>query len=147
LQPAPGWRKHLPAREPGHVNSPEFSIEHVLQGGARLGGIVPNGADASISTRPTGAGIFGPGTAWKTDLWLSMQALTACPIDLKSCLDRRQDIENQRTSSLCGGRCKEKKNLQAHASQMKLTNLVFLPPVRKVKWRSPWPQRMPYCHS
>jgi glycosyltransferase involved in cell wall biosynthesis len=113
------------------VNSPGF-IDHVWQRGARWVELIPNGADAGMFN-PEDKGLdfrdrHNLGNAFVA-LYAGAHGMSN---DLDVLLESARLLKDQAEIKLVlVGDGKEKKNLQAKAAQMQLTNLIFLPSIPK----------------
>ena len=115
------------------INSPGF-LSHVTERGARWVELIPNGANPEM---------FDPdcdGTAFREahsldDNFIALYAgAHGLSNDLDVILNSAVKLKGQpEIKIVLVGDGKEKKNLQARAAQLNLTNIVFLPPVPKTE--------------
>jgi glycosyltransferase involved in cell wall biosynthesis len=117
------------------VNSPGF-IEHVRQRGGEKIALVPNGADASMFDPQAD----GAGFRQEYNLGSKFVALYAGAHGLSNDLDVVLDCaallnDQPQIALVLLGDGKEKPRLQAHAAEMGLDNLLFVPPLPKTEMK------------
>ena len=115
------------------VNSPGF-IEHVQQRGARRVELVPNGAETSMFT-PSADGAEFRQQHNLTDKYVVLYAgAHGLSNDLGVVLQAAARLSDQpEIAIILLGDGKEKPHLQAQASELGLTNVLFLPPLSKTE--------------
>jgi glycosyltransferase involved in cell wall biosynthesis len=127
------WLEHFLYRSADWmmVNSPGY-VEHVQRGGARSVELVPNGADPDMFN-PFDFGMKFRGThKFKNKFVVVYAGAHGMSNDLDVVLDAAKLLESDREIQIVLlGDGKEKANLQARAAEMKLKNVLFLPPVPK----------------
>ncbi|MGC1375456.1 MAG: glycosyltransferase family 4 protein [Anaerolineales bacterium] len=127
------WLEHFLYRRADQmmVNSPGY-VEHVQKGGARCVELVPNGADPEMFN-PFDFGMkFRGAHRFKNKFVAVYAGAHGMSNDLDVVLDAAKLLEaDQEIQLVLLGDGKEKANLQARALEMKLKNVLFLPPVPK----------------
>jgi len=127
------WLEHFLYRRADQmmVNSPGY-VEHVQKGGARSVELIPNGADPEMFN-PFDFGMkFRGSHRFKNKFVVVYAGAHGMSNDLDVVLDAAKLLEaDQEIQIVLLGDGKEKANLQARALEMKLKNVLFLPPVPK----------------
>jgi glycosyltransferase involved in cell wall biosynthesis len=113
------------------VNSPGFA-QHVTQRGAKGVVLVPNGADVDMFDPDADGAVFRQVNHLEGKFVLLYAGAHGMSNDLTVLLDAAQILQDDPAIAiLLVGDGKEKSALQQFASEKRLTNVIFLPPVTK----------------
>jgi glycosyltransferase involved in cell wall biosynthesis len=114
------------------VNSPGF-IEPVTSRGAKRVELIPNGADPSMFDPNDDGATFRESNGLKDKFVLLYAGAHGMSNDLTVVLESASLLDDANIQIVLLGDGKEKSALMAQAKEMKLTNVTFLPPVRKTE--------------
>jgi glycosyltransferase involved in cell wall biosynthesis len=115
------------------VNSPGYN-QHVKQNGGKAVEVVPNGADAAMFNPDSAGTAFRQAHGLEDRFVVLYAGAHGLSNDLDVVLDTAQilkDIDDIKIVLLGDG--KEKPKLEARAAELKLSNLIFVPPISKEK--------------
>lgn len=130
------WLEHFLYRHSDRVmvNSPGF-VEHVKEQGARLVDLVPNSADPEMFDPENNGHLFRSGNHLEDQFVVLYAGAHGLSNDLGVVLEAarilQEGMEPAKITIVLLGDGKEKPALQKQAAELRLTNLLFLPPVPK----------------
>jgi glycosyltransferase involved in cell wall biosynthesis len=130
------WLEHFLYRNSDRVmvNSPGF-VDHVKERGARLVDLVPNSADPEMFDPANNGLLFRSANHLKDQFVVLYAGAHGLSNDLGVVLEAARMLQEERDGSkitiVLLGDGKEKPALQKQAAALRLTNLLFLPPVPK----------------
>jgi len=129
------WLEKFLYRQADHliVNSPGF-IPHIQERGARNATLIPNGADLSMFAPEVDAAQFRAQFDFGNRYVILYAGAHGLSNDLGVVLDAAHElIQREDILFVLLGDGKEKENLQSRAEELRLTNVLFVPPVAKEK--------------